>query len=35
MKNWFFRDGFPPVAVFSVIGLFVSFLAIYELRAWL
>jgi len=35
MKKWFFRDGFPPVAVFSAIGLIVSFLAMFELRAWL
>ncbi len=34
MKKWIFTDGFPPVAIFSVIGLFVSFLAIYELGAW-
>jgi hypothetical protein len=34
MKKWIFTDGFPAVAIFSVIGLLVSFLAIYELRAW-
>jgi hypothetical protein len=34
MKKWIFTDGIPPVAIFSVIGLLVSFLAIYELGAW-
>jgi hypothetical protein len=34
-KKWNFTDGFSPVAIFSIIGLLVSFLAIYELRAWL
>jgi hypothetical protein len=35
MTKRIFTGGFPPVAIFSAIGLLVSFLAIYELGAWL
>jgi hypothetical protein len=34
MTKRVFTSGFPAVAIFSAIGLLVSFLAIYELGAW-